>query len=371
MAVSQASPTSRSNASHWLQYFTLDLVLRALNRTFLHPFIAWLIPLCLRAQVTPFSHPSFIIATAYATVLTLLYAVAVINKRIAYGLPRDVDLEEEVVVVTGGASGVGLLIAQMYGMRGVSVAVLDVKRPDEKQGLGFEEMPSVEYYQCDVGDRSQVEEVARRIEHDLGTPTILINCVAASINGLPLLDLPHSAIQKTIHANLSSFFHTLQIFLPGMLASPSGGTIVTVSSVLGYLTAAGLSDYTATKAAITAAHRTLEAELRLSDAGEKVKTILVETGQIATQLFERVETPNNFFAPILQPVQVAREIVSVVDSGNGGLIRMPAFASLVSWYTVLPASIQKLARYVSGIDRAVQKAGYAVEKDSSKRSKAD
>lgn len=79
------------------------------------------------------------------------------------------DLEEEVVVITGGASGVGLLIASMYGMRGVSVAVLDIKQPDpdNTDGLGFDDMPGVEYYRCDVGDRKQVEEVAQRIESDV------------------------------------------------------------------------------------------------------------------------------------------------------------------------------------------------------------
>ncbi|EFW20602.1 hypothetical protein D8B26_003050 [Coccidioides posadasii str. Silveira] len=372
MSISPVFP-GRESRAYWFEYLTLDLIIRVLNKTFLHPFIAWLIPLCLRAQATPYSHPSFIITSAYATVLTLVVGLVLLNKRIAYGPPREVDLEEEVVVITGGASGVGLLIAQIYGMRGVSVAVLDVKELDKQSGVGFEEMSSVEYYQCDIGDRAQVEEVARKIEDDLGTPTILINCVAAPINGLPLLNISQKAIQQTIHANLGSFFHTLQIFLPRMMASPTGGTIVTVSSVLSYLTAAGLSDYTATKAAISAAHKTLEAELRQSGASERVKMLLVETGQIATQLFQRVETPNKFFAPVLEPVQVAREIVSVVDTGNGGVLRMPAFASFVSWYAVLPASIQKFARYLSGIDRAMQRADYSAdhEMESLKRSKFD
>lgn len=156
-----------------------------------------------------------------------------------------------------------------------------------------------------------------------------------------------------------------------MLSSPTGGTVVTVSSVLSYLTAAGLSDYTATKAAITAAHKTLEAELRLSGASENIKMLLVETGQIATRLFERVETPNNFLAPVLEPVQVAKEIVLAVDRGKGGVIRMPAFASLASWYTVLPGSIQRIARYLSGIDRAIQEAGYSKDLDHLQRPKAD
>lgn len=150
-----------------------------------------------------------------------------------------------------------------------------------------------------------------------------------------------------------------------MLSSRVGGTIVTLSSVLSYLTAAGLSDYTASKAGISAAHRTLEAELRVSGDDERVKTILVETGQIATPLFKGVETPNNFFAPVLDPLLVAQEIVSTIDKGNGGVIRLPAFASMVSWYSVLPASIQRLARFLSGIDAAVGKATFSVNLEKS------
>lgn len=81
--------------------------------------------------------------------------------------------------------------------------------------------------------------------------------------------------------------------------------------------------------------------------------VLVETGQFATPLFEWIKTPSNFFAPVLEPVHVAQEIVNAIDSGRSGVIRLPAFATLVNWYAVLPAGIQRIARYISGIDQAV------------------
>lgn len=190
----------------------------------------------------------------------------------------------------------------------------------------------------------------------LGTPTVLINCAAAAINGQPLLSLSPNAFKKTIKTNLVAAFHTIQVFLPGMLKAENGGTIVTVSSVLGQLCAAGLSDYSASKAGLSALHRTLEAELRQSGDDAKVRMLLVETGQMSTPLFERIKTPNKFFAPVLEPVQVAQDIVSAIDNGKGGVIRLPAFAALVNWYAVLPAGVQRLARYLSGIDTAVAKA---------------
>ncbi|KAK1141227.1 hypothetical protein N8T08_009266 [Aspergillus melleus] len=332
--------------------FTLDLVLRVLNRTLLHPWVAWVLVLCLRAQVTPYSDPAFLIATGYATILTALTALRFLNRRVAYGGPRSVDPSHEVVIVTGGASGLGLLIARVYGLRGASVAVLDVKDEEKLKGcLG--ECPGVDYYRCDIGVREEVEGVARRIEKELGSPTVLVNCAAARINGQSLLSLSADAFQKTLQTNLLAVFHTCQVFVPRMLANPTGGTVVNVSSVLGQLCAAGLADYSVSKAGLSALHRTLEAELRRSGDDGKVKLVLVETGQLATPLFESVQTPNSFFAPVLEPVHVAQEIVSAIDKGHAGVIRMPTFASLVNWYAVLPASLQRFARFLSGIDHAV------------------
>ena len=184
---------------------------------------------------------------------------------------------------------------------------------------------------------------------------MLINCAAASVHGVPLLSLTPASMMKTIQTNLLAPFHLMQIFLPAMLETNKGGVIVNVSSVLGHLTAAGLSDYSVSKAGLSTLHKSLEAELRAS-GHDKIKTLLVETGQLSTPLFNGIETPSRFFAPVLEPIQVAYEIVSAIDNGQSGVIRLPAFAKLVNWYAVLPASIQRLARHLSGIDTAVAKA---------------
>lgn len=185
----------------------------------------------------------------------------------------------------------------------------------------------------------------------LGTPTIIINCAAAGIIGDPLLRFSTEDFEKTIRTNLLGAFHLYQVFLPGIVNdAKKGGTIVTVSSVLGQLCPARLADYSASKAGLSALHRTIESEYRYHD---RIKTLLVETGQIQTQLFSWVHTPSYFFAPVLEPVQVAREIVAVVDSGRGGVLRLPAFAKLVNWYAVAPAAVQVVARFLSGVDNAV------------------
>lgn len=97
-------------------------------------------------------------AILYASVLTLLFFLGVLNRQIAYSKPRVVDLGEEVIVITGGASGLGLLVAEVYGMRGATVAVLDVADLEAGEARG------VTVYKCDVGDAAQVAKVAAQIE---------------------------------------------------------------------------------------------------------------------------------------------------------------------------------------------------------------
>lgn len=152
---------SRGQDLSWAQPLSVDLILKVLNVTFLHPFVAWMIPLCLRAQATPWTHTAMHVTIGYASVLTMLYFLGVLNKQIAFAKPRKVDLSEEVIVITGGASGLGLLIAEVYGMRGATVAVLDVR------GLESGEARGVTAYKCDVGNKEQVARVATEIERDV------------------------------------------------------------------------------------------------------------------------------------------------------------------------------------------------------------
>jgi hypothetical protein len=158
----------RSRDLSWAKPLSVDLLLKVLNVTFLHPFVAWMLPLCMRAQAMKWTHPAIQIAIGYASLLTALYFLEVLNKQIAYSKPRKVDFSEEVIVITGGASGLGLLIAEVYGMRGATVAVLDVKDLESGEARG------VSAYKCDVGDKEQVARVAIEIERDVRPIQLLV-----------------------------------------------------------------------------------------------------------------------------------------------------------------------------------------------------
>lgn len=145
----------------WFAPFSIDLFLKVLNVTFFHPFVAWMIPLCFRAEHMDWDKIPMQVSIYYAWAITAWYFLGEINKRVAFGLPREVNLEDEVIVITGGASGLGLLIAEVYGMRGASVAVLDVRDLENGEARG------VTHYKCDVTDKAELARVARQIEEDV------------------------------------------------------------------------------------------------------------------------------------------------------------------------------------------------------------
>lgn len=145
-----------------------------------------------------------------------------------------------------------------------------------------------------------------------------------------------------------------------MLQRPSGGTIVTVASVLGDLGAAQLSDYTAAKAGLMAMHASLIAEVDALAAStnpppgaKNIRFVLVKPGQLSTALFAGVKTPSSFLGPVVEPLELARRTVEIVNRGGGGVVAEPLYARYVEWFGVLPYGVQKLVRRLSGVDAAM------------------
>lgn len=199
----------------------------------------------------------------------------------------------------------------------------------------------------------------------------MINNAASPIHGLPLFDdgetgaiLAPGQVAATVSANSRGYFNTLSCFLPGVTNAASrqsarGATVVTVSSILAHLCPAGLADYAASKAACSALHHTLSHELRRRGWHHRVKTILVESGHIDTGLFrDKVEVPwyAQFLGPTLDTNDVAARVVTMIEGGQSGLIRIPVYAWWIgTFYSCLPGALQLLIRWLSGIDEAVSR----------------
>jgi short-subunit dehydrogenase len=117
------------------------------------------------------------------------------------------------------------------------------------------------------------------------------------------------------------------------------------------------ADYSASKAGLLAFHASLKAELKMSNhaAAKNVKTVIVTPGQLGTPLFEDIKTPSNFLAPIVEPVDLAKEIVRMIDSGESGEIRMPFYSTWIPLLLALPVGVQAIVRNWSGLDQAMIK----------------
>ncbi|KAL8775529.1 MAG: hypothetical protein Q9209_000025 [Squamulea sp. 1 TL-2023] len=364
------SSSSRAAPPPWYTHLNIDLLLHVGSYTIFHPFVASLIPLCLRALAAEYTSTSFIVTSAYAAFVILCHVLSAVNQRWAYGPPRKVKSLDEVVVVTGGASGLGRCIAEIYAMKGTSVAVVDVGIEESEEG----EREGIRWYKGDVGDRRMMEQVWKRISEDLGTPTVLINN-AAVVNGKPFLSLTPDEVDNTFRVNTISHFHLASLFLRPLLATGTPGTLVTVSSILGRLGASNLSAYTASKASAIVFHTSLAAELRLSSP--QIKTILVTPGQLDTAMFAHIKLDwfRNFFAPVVEVRELAMKIVKTVDAGEGGTIAIPFFASALPWQQILPRGLQNWLKRWSGADTAMMAPGEMVREkvvqDSEGESESD
>lgn len=155
-------------------------------------------------------------------------------------------------------------------------------------------------------------------------------------------------VDKSLTTNLVAPFYCLKTFLPVIIRNGNGGTIVNISSVIGTVGAAQLTDYAAAKAGITALHKSLAAELR--ESHPEIRTVLITPGQISTPLFYGVQTPNSFIAPVVEPVDVTKEIVAAIDGGKGATVGMPLYARWIDWYNVLPVGVQVIVRKLAGVD---------------------
>lgn len=87
---------------------------------------------------------------------------------------------------------------------------------------------------------------------------------------------------------------------------------------------------------------------------------------MSNNLFAGVETPSSFFAPVLQPVDVAKEIIAAIDTGAGGELAMPAYSRWIQVMAVMPVSVQRLLRHLSGCDVAMER-GFVGKKETNEK----
>ena len=260
------------------------------------------------------------------------------------------DFSNKVTLITGGACGLGRLIALKMAARGCHVVIWDIA--DESLDAIAAEISAAGYqastYHCDVSDKEMVYETADKVRNEVGRVDILINN-AAVVSGKPFLECTEEQFERTMAVNVLAHFWTVKAFLPDMMEA-STGHIVTIASAGGIVGAAGLVDYSASKFAVFGFDEALRAELKKQ--GSNIKTTVVCPYFIGGEMFAGVKTRFSFLLPILNAERVSARIVDAIGKKKRRLITPPFVYS--TWLLrMLPVDVFDKVATLLGINNAM------------------
>ena len=217
-------------------------------------------------------------------------------------------LENQVAVITGGASGMGQACAKLFAMRGVRVVIWDNQLADNAD---------TDYVaaavQCDVSSDLAVEKALQQTIEQVGIPSICINCagiapakrMVGKEGPMPLADF-----QKVIAVNLIGTFNVMRVVAAAMLqlapdrTSGERGVIINTASVAAFEGQIGQMAYSASKGGVVG--MTLPAARELAQHAIRVNTIA--PGLIATPMLLSMpqEVQDSLAASVTFPKRLGR-----------------------------------------------------------------
>jgi len=238
-----------------------------------------------------------------------LFILWVINQ--IWRLFNAQELRGQVVLITGGGSGLGRKMAHAFAKLGAKVVIWDINDEGINKVVNElkEENNKAWGYRCNVMSYSEVKEVARKVKEEVGKVDILINN-AGIVSGKFLVDLTEEHIVRTFNVNTVSHFWTIKEFLPDMLKT-NKGHVVTIASAAGISATTGLVDYSASKFGAFGTNEALRLELRKQKA-TGVNTTVICPYYINTGMFDGVKTKYPFLLPILDENYVTNRIVDAI-----------------------------------------------------------
>lgn len=211
-------------------------------------------------------------------------------------------LKDQVVVVTGAASGMGRALCQELHRAGARLGLLD--RNAEGLAVLAEELRPCASAVADVRDRAAVGKAIDALTEQLGPVDVLVAC--AGITGATLVDdLAVPETEAILEVNLLGVAHAIDAVLPGMLAR-GRGHLVALASLAGCRGVPFSAAYCASKAGLMTYLEGLRPALRRR--GVAVTTVL--PGFVRTPLLQnaRVQAP----LAAMEPEAAARHILRAI-----------------------------------------------------------
>ncbi len=218
---------------------------------------------------------------------------------------RYPSLKDRVVLVTGGATGIGESLVRHFARQGARVAFFDIQDEPGRalaEELASEGCPGPEYVHCDLTDVAALHGVVAKLIAAHGTVDVLVNN-AANDQRHKIDEVTPEFWDQSIAVNLKPQFFMIQAVLPAMKAA-GRGSIINMSSISWMIPSTGLPLYVAAKAAIVGLTRTLAHEL--GPAGIRVNAVL--PGAIATEKQKRLVYTPEYKAEILGSQALKRDI---------------------------------------------------------------
>jgi len=160
----------------------------------------------------------------------------------------SLKFNESVVLITGGAQGIGKETAKKFLLEGANVVICDYDEAAGRHALEELNNENAEFFQVDVTDSAQIQEMVQSIIQKHGKIDVLINNAGITLDGF-LTKMEESDWEKVIAVNLSGVFKCTKAVAPFMLKQGSG-VILNASSVVGLYGNIGQTNYAATKAGV-------------------------------------------------------------------------------------------------------------------------
>ena len=193
-------------------------------------------------------------------------------------------LSDKVTIVTGGASGIGRAICELFAQEGASVAVADTDSKEGQETVRRIKSTGGEavFIQTDVSKEPGVEEMVRATVSAYGTINILVNNAAAFVF-LPVEEITDADWQNVLGVNLMGAAYCTKHVLPEMKAA-GAGSIINMGSIGGFTAQAASVPYSASKGALIQLTRSTAMDL----SPHNIRVNCVCPGSTLTPAFERL-----------------------------------------------------------------------------------